>query len=60
MIVPYMQFRLAPPRARLRLTQVIVGPTPNGYAALKAVETMLLEHKVEHGQVFLSKIPDRG
>lgn len=60
-LIPYIPFPLTPkPKDPIELAQLIVGPTPHPGLALRAVDALLNEYKVDRAEVRSSEIPFRN
>jgi hypothetical protein len=60
-LIPYIPFRLTPkPTEAIELAQLIVGPTPHPSLAVRAVNALLSEYKVDCAEVRSSEIPFRN
>jgi hypothetical protein len=58
-LIPYCEFALEHPSVHLEVSEVVVGPTPDGELALRAAQLVLAAYRVKYENVVNSTIPYR-
>ena len=59
-LIPYYRLPLAERSHKMRIDELVIGPTPNSQLACAAVRSLLVKHDLESVEVTASKVPYRN
>jgi hypothetical protein len=59
-LIPYYRIPIAEAGHKMRIDEIVIGPTPNADLAIRAVKSILVKHDLGEVTVVASKVPYRN